>query len=229
MGVHTNHLGPQCRDPELRGRLQRESGGDSNTALLLYAGRLSREKNLALLVEMMEQLMSPALLNSSHRRNGASPECRLLVAGSGPLEGWLREQGERLGGRLHLVGHLTSREQLARLLASVEVFVHPNPREPFGIGPLEAMTSGTPLIAPEQGGVLEYADQSCAWLAKPEGKTFACAVRDILSNPAEVRTKVEKARLVAERHDWLQVAPRFFETYEAFHAARRGAQGRFGA
>jgi hypothetical protein len=31
-----------------------------------------------------------------------------------------------------------NRAELARLLASVDVFAHPNPHEPFGIGPLEA-------------------------------------------------------------------------------------------
>lgn len=56
MGVHVEHLGPQHRDAELRLRLQRSTGGDAATSLLLYAGRLSPEKNLGLLVGMMESL-----------------------------------------------------------------------------------------------------------------------------------------------------------------------------
>jgi phosphatidylinositol alpha 1,6-mannosyltransferase len=103
----------------------------------------------------------------------------------------------------------------------VDVFVHPNPHEPFGIGPLEAMASGTPLVAPESGGVLEYADARCAWLTEPEGDAFARTVLELLSNPAQARAKAERARAVAERHDWRSVAEQFFETCEGFHEVRR--------
>jgi alpha-1,6-mannosyltransferase len=220
MGVHIENLGPHRRDPELRFRLQKESGGNSATALLLYAGRISREKNLALLVDMMGHLGRSLRFGPAAVHAGALPDCRLLIADNGSLEGWLRQQNARVDGRLRLVGHLDSREELARLLASVDVFVHPNPREPFGIGPLEAMASGTPVVAPEAGGVLEYADSSCAWLARPEGDAFASAVLEVLSNPLAARAKAEKARLVAEHHNWPSVTDQFFETYEAFHTAR---------
>jgi alpha-1,6-mannosyltransferase len=220
MGVSIESLGPHRRDPELRSRLQKETGGTSATALLLYAGRISREKNLNLLVEMMHHLGRSVRYGPAALRSGAFTDYRLLIAGSGPLEGWLRQQNDRADGRLRLLGHVNSRAELARLLASVDVFVHPNPREPFGIGPLEAMASGTPVVAPEAGGILEYADSSCAWLANPEGEAFASAVLEVLSNSSAARAKAEKARLVAEHHNWLRVTDQFFATYEAFHAAR---------
>jgi alpha-1,6-mannosyltransferase len=220
MGVNIEKLGPHRRDPGLRSRLQSETGGNSATALLLYAGRISREKNLALLVEMMGHLGRSLRFGPAEVRAGAFSDYRLLIAGSGPLESWLRQQNTRVDGRLHLLGHLNSREELARLLASVDVFIHPNPREPFGIGPLEAMASGTPLVAPGAGGVLEYADSSCAWLARPEGEACASAVLEVLSNPLAARAKAEEARLVAEHFNWPTVTDQFFATYEAFHAAR---------
>ncbi len=67
-------------------------------------------------------------------------------------------------------GHVGARETLARLYASCDVFVHPNPREPFGIGPLEAMASGVPLVAPAAGGLLSYANDTNAWLAGAHGR-----------------------------------------------------------
>jgi glycosyltransferase involved in cell wall biosynthesis len=225
MGVHIEYLGPQHRDPKLRARLQRESGGDDTSTLLLYAGRLSREKNLGLLVSMMERLMHSANASSKGRQDKVSPDCRLLVAGSGALEDGLRQQSGRLGGRLHLLGQVSGHTDLARLLASVDAFAHPNPREPFGIGPLEAMASGTPLVAPDAGGVLEYADTSCAWLAKPEREAFAFAVLNVLSNPKEAHAKIERARSVAERHHWQKIAEQFFDTYNAFHADRANRCG----
>ena len=215
MGVHLEHLGPQHRDPELRRRLQHECGGDGSTMLLLYAGRLSPEKNVALLAGMMEQLAGKLQRNGGH-----APDCRLLIAGSGPLEGRLREESAPLGGRIHLLGHLADRAELARLLASVDVFVHPNPREPFGIAPLEAMASGTPLVAPAMGGIKEYADSSCAWLTRPDGESFARAVLDVQSDAAQRDKKVARARGVADRHAWHMVSEKFFATYEALDAAR---------
>jgi glycosyltransferase involved in cell wall biosynthesis len=68
--------------------------------------------------------------------------------------------------------------------------------------------------------VLECADASCAWLAKPEGEDFARVVLEVLSNPAQARAKCEKARSVAERHDWRKVSELFFDTYDTFHTLR---------
>ena len=220
MGVHAGHLGPEHRDSEWRARLQREVGGNGGTALLLYAGRFSPEKNLALLVSMMEKLTDCGHVSANHVPGRPIPDCRLLLAGSGPLEPWLRGQSVRSDGRIRLIGHVEGPAEMARLLASVDLVVHPNHREPFGIAPLEAMASGTPLLVPNAGGVLEYANEDCAWLAPPEPGSFASAVLEALSNPSATYAKAERALQVAARHDWRQVAVQFFETYEALHALR---------
>ena len=47
---------------------------------------------------------------------------------------------------------------LADLFTDGDLFVHPNPREPFGIAPLEAMAAGLPVVAPDRGGVTSYAN-----------------------------------------------------------------------
>ena len=111
--------------------------------------------------------------------------------------------------------------QLARLYASADVFVHPNPREPFGIAPLEAMASRVPVVLPNAGGVLSYATTKNAWLAAPDGASFALAVRrrPCAPDPARVAAAAETARA----HDWSLVASRFFKLYDALH--RRHAVG----
>jgi alpha-1,6-mannosyltransferase len=227
MGVHIEQFGPQHRDPKLREQLLRESGGDDSTVLLLYAGRLSREKNLALLVEMMDRLTGMTRRDNSGASTAAGlPNCRLLIAGGGPLQDWLQREGVRLNGRIRLLGHVGSKAELARLVATADAFVHPNPREPFGIGPLEAMASGTPLVVPDSGGVLEYAGTNTAWLARPDGLSFALAVLKLVSAPDEARAKAERARGIAERHNWQRIAGQFFEAYEACHLRRIALQGK---
>jgi alpha-1,6-mannosyltransferase len=115
--------------------------------------------------------------------NDSRHDYRLLIAGDGPERGRLETELERTAPRrAHFLGHVSDREQLADLFAAADVFLHPNPREPFGIAPLEAMASGLPLVAPREGGVLSFANQANAWLANPNGDDFARAMKERSAN-----------------------------------------------
>lgn len=207
MGVHADGFGPDRRSTALRERLLRSAGGTAGSRLLFYAGRLSPEKNLELLLDAVERLVAA----------GDGCDYRLVLAGDGPRRAWLEEQGRtRLGGRVAFAGNL-DRPDLAAACASADVFVHPNPREPFGIGPLEAMASGVPVVVPASGGVLEYAHDGNAWLAEPDAASFAAAVRDAQrGDPARVRA----ARATALAFDWCHVAERYFTLYDELHDQR---------
>jgi glycosyltransferase involved in cell wall biosynthesis len=133
---------------------------------------------------------------------------RLVVAGEGPDADRLRGHG-----RIWLCGNL-DRETLADYCASSDVFVHPNPREPSGIGPLEAMASGVPVVVPNAGGVLEYASPSNAWLAEPRGAAFAEAIRAAAGRDPD---RVSAARETVERFRWRVATCRYFETYDDLH------------
>lgn len=164
-GVDLDGFGPARRTPQQREQLLAAVGGDHRSVLLLYAGRLSPEKNLPLLIDGLRQLVA---------RGDA--DYRLVLAGDGPCVDWLRaEAAGGLAGRVALIGNL-DRTALAASCASCDVFVHPNPREPFGIGPLEAMASGVPVVVPNAGGVLEYASPDNAWLAEPTAPALAAAI-----------------------------------------------------
>ena len=199
MGVDTGGFGPEQFDAGLRARLLRQVDGGPETTLLLYAGRLSPEKNLPLLVETLRVL------------GGQQGDFRLVVAGDGPLAGWLSGQASgALEHRIALLGNL-DRQTLAACCASCDVFVHPNPREPFGIGPLEAMASGVPVVAPRAGGVLEYATDENAWLAEPTADAFAVAVRSAARGDAG---RVAAARRTTSAFEWSRVTARYFALYD---------------
>lgn len=215
-GVDTGAFSPRMRDERLREGLLREAGGTADSVLLFYSGRLAPEKNLELLPPLMAALSS---------RGGR--DFRLLVAG----EGILRERLERdlagaAPGRCRLLGHVDSRERLAAMLASSDVFVHPNPQEPFGIAPLEAMASGVPLVAPNTGGVLSYASPDTAWLVRAEAREFAEAVREAASPGPERAERVRLARLRAENFSWVRVTARCFELYDELHAITQSGTAR---
>jgi alpha-1,6-mannosyltransferase len=213
MGVDSRAFGPVHRDRQFRRRLLVEAGGTADSVLLLYAGRLSPEKNLGLLVDMLVHLQRPMA------PGGLARDYRLVLVGDGPMtEALLRDASHRARHRVLWVGAVSDRAELAKYYASADVFVHPNPREPFGIGPLEAMASRTPVVLPSAGGVLSYANPTNAWLAEPIGESFAHAVRSVVLKPSESR--IAAAFETARQLDWSQVASRFFKLYDELHRRR---------
>jgi alpha-1,6-mannosyltransferase len=212
MGAECELFHPGRRNPRTRRRLETLTGAPEGATLLLYAGRLAPEKNLALLLEIMKGLEAD--------NPGAF---HLLVAGEGSQRGILEEQCQSCApGAVYFLGHVRNREFLADIFANSDIFIHPNPGEPFGIAPLEAMASGLPLIAPNRGGLTSYADPSNAWLVNADADSYVCAVHAIRSDPATTLIRTQRARQTAERFDWCAVAVQFFELYDELHALVRG-------
>jgi alpha-1,6-mannosyltransferase len=200
MGVDVGGFGPERRSADVRRAMLRRCRGTEESVLLLYAGRLSPEKNVGLLVETMQAL----------GRHG-DRDYRMAVIGDGPLAPWLRAHARGpLGGRMSVCATL-DRATLASYCASADVFVHPNPREPFGIGPLEAMASGVPVVVPETGGVIEYANRGNAWLAAPTADAFADAVQSAALGDAP---RVAAARTTAMAFNWTRTTRQYFSAYD---------------
>jgi glycosyltransferase involved in cell wall biosynthesis len=181
-GVDKERFSPGRRSQEVRDEMIERACIPAESTILLYAGRISPEKNIGLLPEMMK------LLNEDTER-----DYRLLVAGAGPQAEWLEAETEKhFPGKIKLLGHL-EKELLADYYANADIFVHPNPKEPFGIAPLEAMASGVPVVVPNAGGLLFYATEENTWLVEPEAEPFAAAVREIVSDPDLRERKIAAA------------------------------------
>jgi alpha-1,6-mannosyltransferase len=214
-GVDVDTFHPRHRSPTARSELCRKLKLPTTARLLLYAGRVSPEKNPMLLLETLERLL----------RQGME-DYRLLVVGGGPSCKLMEEQARvKLPGRVIFQEHLCEREQLAGLYANSDAFLHPNPREPFGIGPLEAMASHLPVVAPNRGGVLTYANSSNSWLAPPHPERFAQAVSRVFENFAERDRRVLAARKTAEDFRWEESTSRLFELFEQLHFWRLALAG----
>lgn len=219
-GADTEFFNPNRKNQEIRRQILAEAGFPQNATVLLYIGRLSPEKNIKLLPEVLRSLLGFYNLDS------AKLEYRLLIAGDGPQAAWLNEKLEKYApGKFKMLGHIGDREKLANLYANADIFIHPNPREPFGISPLEAMASGTPVVAPNSGGVLSYATEENAWLKEPDAEGYFAAVRDIFNNPENREQKIKNALETARQFSWEKSTDRLFglydELYEEF-SSRRG-------
>jgi glycosyltransferase involved in cell wall biosynthesis len=212
MGVDVERFHPARRSEDGRRGLLARAGGDANSALLIYAGRLSPEKQVQWLPEILGSLVA------------RGHDVRLAIVGSGPGHSELvTSLRERTPGRFVLLDHCTNRDELASHIASADVFVHPNPREPFGIGPLEAMAAGVPVVLARAGGVLSYATDVNAWLADPSPEQLAAAASAVLENVSVAKVRARAAIDTAASLTWPLVARRFLDLYDRLHAQRLAA------
>jgi len=177
-------------DLELRRRLVTDQ-----ERLLLYVGRLSSDKHTEVFADMLAAL--PA-------------HCVLAIAGSGPAQRRLLRRARRRGvdHRLKMLGHLARREDIARLMASADCFVHPNPNEPFGLAPLEAIATGCRVVLPRQAGSADILARHGAVLAiSGSGSALAHAVIRALAQP---RCQPN----ISEMH-WEQTFAREWDIYQS--------------
>jgi len=135
LGVELGDFSPERRDMKLRQRL----GIADGAPLLVYAGRLDGEKRAQLLVDAFELLP---------RDLGA----HLLLIGDGPLrEGILGLRDPRI----HAPGFIRDRVELARSLASADIYVSGMADETFGVSIVEAQASGLPVVGVAAGAMVD--------------------------------------------------------------------------
>jgi len=140
LGVELGEFSPHHRDPALRRKL----GVGNNAPLLIYAGRLDSEKRAQAVVDAFGLL--PDSLGA-----------HLVLLGDGPL----REQFVSTGAaRLHAPGYVRSRSELARWLASADLYVSGMADETFGISIIEAQASGLPVVGVASGAMVDRVDHS---------------------------------------------------------------------
>ncbi len=132
-GVDTTRFRPRSRE-RARRRLGLPSG-----PLILFVGHLVPVKGVDLLVEALARL---------------GPEVRLVLVGSGPLEGTLRRRARALGleGRLLWAGEV-DHARIPLYLAACDTLVLPSRSEGEPNVVLEAIASGRPVVAAAVGGV----------------------------------------------------------------------------
>jgi glycosyltransferase involved in cell wall biosynthesis len=134
-GVDLEFFHPAKRNGFLESRFQVGEG-----IKLLYVGRVSKEKNLEILVGVFQQLIQ------------AHAAIHLVIVGDGP---YLEEMQQELAGTpCTFTGYLHG-EDLAAVYASCDLFLFPSTTDTFGNVVLEAQASGLPVIVTDAGGPQE--------------------------------------------------------------------------
>jgi phosphatidylinositol alpha 1,6-mannosyltransferase len=179
-GVDTERFTPGRRDAEWRARIA--PGGER---IVGYVGRIAAEKQL-------EDLRVIATL----------PGVRLVIVGDGPH----RARIQQLIPAAHFTGFLGGID-LARVVASFDVFVHPGELETFCQTIQEAMASGVPVVATGRGGPVDLVDSSrTGWLYTPGNlHELRDRVADLVGDDAKRRAFGSAAHDTVAGRSWSTV------------------------
>jgi glycosyltransferase involved in cell wall biosynthesis len=160
-----------------------------NDPFILYAGNIKPHKNLVRLIEAFSQI-----------RQGPFQELKLLIIGDqiSKLPALRRAVHQlKLHKHVRFLGYIPD-ETLAVLYRSAEVFVFPSLYEGFGLPPLEAMASGTPVVTSNVSSLPEVAGDAAVLVDPYDVDSIVEGLRRVLSDPAlaaELRRKgLERAR-----------------------------------
>lgn len=125
------------------------------------------------------------ILRAARARVPARIPMRATIVGEGPARGQMERFVARhdMGGWVSLPGRHT-REQIAKVLESADVFVAPAPRESFGIAALEARAAGVPVVARAQSGVADFVRHGTEGLLGRSLGDLARAVARLCADPA---------------------------------------------
>lgn len=161
---------------------------------ILFVGRVSKEKNLDLLVAALKKL------------DGAVP-VRPLIVGDGPY----RAEMERLLPDAIFTGYLAG-EDLATAYASADFFVFPSTTDTFGNVVIEAQACGLPAIVSDIGGPRDLVDSGRDGLVTKglDVNELAAAIKKLATEPALRAVMGSAGRAKVESRDWTKAFEKFW-------------------
>jgi len=202
------HLMQRGVDAELFHPSRRKRNPEDRDQVLGFVGRLSVEKNVALLAQVQEELERLGHLSF-----------RFLIVGHGAEEGWLRERLPRA----EFTGVLRG-EALAAAYANMDLFVFPSHTDTFGNVVLEALASGVPAIVTPDGGPATIVRDGESGRIVPDAE-FAAAVASVLGDPVEYAAMRLAARAFALTMSWDSVFEGVYAAYQTILPQREQAAG----
>jgi glycosyltransferase involved in cell wall biosynthesis len=192
----------------------------SSETRLIFIGRLIDWKALEIVLEAVKLV-------------GKQVAVSLEIIGDGPMRQSWQATAEQLGiGPLVTFTGFLSQPDCAKQLQAADIFVLPSLFECGGAVVLEAMAAGLPVIATAWGGPLDYLDDTCGILVKPDSrealvKGFADAIIQ-LARSVSLREQMGQAGYERARQhfDWERKIDQMLDLYASLSpsdARRSGA------
>ena len=206
LGVNTEIFRP---DKSGKAAIRRALGVNSAQKLLLYVGRLAKEKNTATLFGAFKIL---------HRRR--PDEFHLLVIGDGPERNQLWKLQARTKN-VSSIRYCADPHDLARYYRAADLLVHPSVQETFGLAALESQACGTPVVG-IRGSYMDKIvchDQE-SWALENSSEALAVAIGQCSSEKLSTLGR-KAARIVRNLYSWPRVFEELFCIYREVRSKYR--------
>ena len=184
--------------------------GRDDRPTVVFLGRIDEQrKGLAVLLEALPELVSLV------------PDVRLLVAGPGDVDEVREAVPPSLRARVELLG-LVSEQDKPRVFASGDVYCAPNTHgESFGIVLVEAMATGTPVVASDLEAFRRVLEDGRAGVLVPvrDPGALAAGLGALLQDPERRARLAQAGRAAVRTYDWSTVTRQVVEVYETVAVA----------
>jgi len=191
--------------PFVEGKGVRRKYGIGGAPLLLTVSRLWPSKNIETALKAFRIVLEDF------------PSAFYIIVGEGPSARTLQALAYKLrvGDRVRFISDAEV-ESLAEFYAACDVFVFPALGEPWGLGALEAMACGKPVVAAKDGGLPEMInDKHDGILVEPSDPfSYGEAILHLLDDRSLARAIGMKAATKAKAYTWESMARSYSEIYD---------------
>lgn len=177
---------------------------------LMYAGNVKPHKNLERLIDAFVMI-----------RQDGYDDLKLLITGSEISKyAELRRAVHRhnLHKHVRFLGYQSERT-LAALYRLANVFVFPSLYEGFGLPPLEAMASGTPVVASNLSSLPEVVGDAAVLVNPYDPRSIADGIENVLDDQSLRETLIEKGAIQARSFSWAESTKKLHNIYREIAAS----------
>ena len=213
--VIPNGVDEALLEAQASGKFREQHGIPAGAPFVLTLSRLHPKKGIDLLLKAFIDL----------KARGQLAEWHLVVAGDGEadyVEG-LRKivRGTAVESAVHWVGWVEGATKF-EALAEADLFVLSSFQENFGIGAVEAMACGAPVLLSRHVGLAADVRQAGAgWVVNLDGAGLRDGLAEAADNPTELAARGIAAReLARERFTWPRIAEEWAVVYERLSSKR---------
>ena len=179
---------------------------------LLYVGRLGYEKAVDVAIKAFAECLKK------------NPDAHFIIIGQGPAQEELKKLVESVDptGHIHMTGLIPNQELIgSKLLKKISAFITASLSENQAITVIEALCSGTPVIAADVSNMRALFNESQGWFFEGgDIDSLAETMDHVINSPEERDQKAAEAAKSISRFDGAEVSKQFVSIYEELISMR---------
>ena len=193
--------------------VRKKYGVGKNGKMLLFVGRLAEKKGVTYLIAAMKTVVK------------AFPNCKFVVVGEGPEKSSLMQQSQQLGLSYSIIfagsvpnGVLPAFYKAADVFVLPSIFDSKGDTEGLGVVLLEAIASGTPVVASNVGGIPDIiaSNETGLLVEQKNPAALAAAIVSLLKNSGLRKKLAVAAKVRVEKNfSWERIVAEFAKVYSS--------------